>query len=115
VAKGILQRSGYSGGLSSEDVLAPASNLCTLRLLPSMSAQKDYDVQQLGVKTAFLNGDLDDQLYMKCPPGFEVPSKVWRLQKALYGLRQAAQAWHKKLKASLVASDFTISLPDLCL
>jgi hypothetical protein len=115
VAKGFLQRSGYSGGLSHEDCFAPASNLCTLRVLLSMAAQKDYDAHQLDVKTAFLNGDLEEEVYMKYPPGFEVPGKVWRLQKALYGLRQAAQAWHKKLKTSLVASGLTFSLADPCL
>jgi hypothetical protein len=84
-------------------------------VLLSLAAQKDYDAHQLDVKTAFLNGDLDDEVYMKCPPGFDVPGKVWRLQKALYGLRQAAQAWHKKLKTSLLKSGFIVSPTDPCL
>ena len=53
---------------------------------------QDYDAHQLEVKTAFLNGDLESEVYMKCQPGFEVPGKVWKLEKALYGLRQAAEA-----------------------
>jgi hypothetical protein len=52
---------------------------------------------------------------MKCPPGFEVPGMVWRLQKALYGLRQAAQAWHSKLKNSLLGAGFSVSTADPCL
>jgi hypothetical protein len=115
VAKGFLQRNALSGGLSSEDVFAPASNLSTLRVLLSLAAQKNYDAHQLDVKTAFLNGDLEEEIYMKCPPGFEVPGKVWRLKKALYGLRQAAQAWHKKLKTTLLTSGFSVSLTDPCL
>ena len=58
VAKGFLQRNGMSGGLSSEDVFAPASNMNTLRVLLSLAAQEDYEAHQLDVKTAFLNGDL---------------------------------------------------------
>jgi hypothetical protein len=115
VAKGFLQRDGLSGGLSSEEVFAPASNLNTLRVLLSLAAQQDYDAHQLDVKTAFLNGDLEEEVYLKCPPGFDVPGKVWKLQKALYGLRQAAQAWHKKLKAALLQSGFSVSLTDPCL
>ena len=115
VAKGYLQRTGMSGGLSSEETFAPASNMSTLRVLLSLVAQRDYDAHHLDVKTAFLNGELETEVYIKCPPGFEVPGKVWKLEKALYGLRQAAQAWHKKLKASLLGAGFSVSLADPCL
>ena len=57
--------------------------------------------KQLDVKTAFLNGDLTEEIYLQPPDGFEdSEGKVWRLHKALYGLKQAAQAWHEKLKTS---------------
>ena len=115
VAKGFLQRNGMSGGLSSEDVFAPASKMNTLRVLLSLAAQEDYEAHQLDVKTDFLNGDLTQELYMKCPPGFEVPGKVWVMKKALYGLRQAAQAWYMKLKDSLLGAGFTVSPTDPCL
>jgi Reverse transcriptase (RNA-dependent DNA polymerase)/gag-polypeptide of LTR copia-type/Integrase core domain/GAG-pre-integrase domain/Zinc knuckle len=115
VAKGYLQRNGISGELSSENVFAPASNITTLRVLLSLAAQEDLDIDQLDVKTAFLNGDLEEEVYMKCPPGFEAGGKVWRLRKALYGLRQAANAWHRKLKDSLLGAGFSISTADPCL
>ena len=89
--------------------------MSTLRVLLSLAAQEDYDAHQLDVKTAFLNEDLESEVYMKCPSGFEVPGKVWKLEKALYGLRQAAQAWYNKLKASLKGAGFTVSLTDPCL
>jgi hypothetical protein len=115
VAKGYLQGKGISGELCSENVFAPASNITTLRVLLSLAAQEDLDADQLDVKTAFLNGELEEEIYMKCPPGFEVAGKVWRLRKALYGLRQAAQAWYKKLKESLLGAGFSISSADPCL
>jgi hypothetical protein len=83
--------------------------------LLSLVAQEDLEVHQLDVKTAFLNGDLTEEIYMKCPPGFEVPGTVWRLQKALYGLLQAAQAWYSNLKSSLLGAGFYVSTADPCL
>jgi Reverse transcriptase (RNA-dependent DNA polymerase)/gag-polypeptide of LTR copia-type/Integrase core domain/GAG-pre-integrase domain/Zinc knuckle len=115
VAKGYLQRNGINGELSSENVFAPASNITTLRVLLSLAAQEDFDIDQLDVKTAFLNGDLEEEVYMKCPPGFYAGGKVWRLRKALYGLRQAANAWHRKLKESLLGAGFSLSTTDPCL
>ncbi len=60
-------------------------------------------LQQLDVKTAFLNGQLQEELYMQLPPGFAGGGvgRVWRLHRALYGLRQAPRAWHKRLSEEL--------------
>lgn len=94
VAKGFMQKAG----VDYDDVSTPASSHVTLRLLLSIAAQKTYDVHQLDVKTAFLNGELDEEVYPEPPEGAtDVQGRVWRLKKALYGLKQAAQAWHMKL------------------
>jgi hypothetical protein len=112
VAKGFLQKPGVDYG----EVFAPASSLVTLRLLLSIAAEKDYDVHQLDVKTAFLNGDLEEEVYLQPPEGYEdKQGRVWLLKKALYGLKQAAQAWHKKLKDSLVKVGLHPSESDPCL
>jgi hypothetical protein len=73
------------------------------------------ELLQLDVKTAFLQSDLDEEVYIKPPPGFEtgdgVPH-VYRLKKALYGLKQAPRAWHKKLQSVLQDLGFRPSLAD---
>jgi hypothetical protein len=68
----------------------------------AVSAMLDLELHQLDVKTAFLNGELQKELYMAPLPGSESSGKVWRLHKAIYGLKQATRAWHMKLKAALV-------------
>jgi hypothetical protein len=82
VAKGFLQR-------IDEDMItnAPTSSGTTFRILLAMAAEKDWDVDQLDVKTAFLNGELTEELYMRPPPGFDKTSRVWKLKTAIYGLR----------------------------
>ena len=112
VAKGFLQKPGVDYG----EVFAPASSLVTLRLLLSIAAERDYDVHQLDVKTAFLNGELEEEVYLRPPEGFEdQQGRVWLLTKALYGLKQAAQAWHVKLKNSLAKEGLHASTADPCL
>ena len=109
VAKGFLQKPGEE----YTDVFAPASSHVTLRLLLSVAAERNLDIHQLDVKTAFLNGDLTEEVYLKPPEGFEDKAgHVWRLKKALYGLKQAAQAWHDKLKSKLSTIGFKASSSD---
>jgi Reverse transcriptase (RNA-dependent DNA polymerase) len=110
VAKGYLQRLG-----EEESVHAPTSSNVVLRILLAMAAQEDLDIDQLDVKTAFLNGDHDEDIYTKPPPGFDGQGTVWRLKKAIYGLKQAASAWHKKVQKSLTGAVFLMSNAELCL
>lgn len=112
VAKGFMQQEG----VDYHDVFAPGSSLTTLRMLLSIAADQDLELHQLDVKTAFLNGDLQEEVYLMPPTGAKgVPGKVWRLKKALYGLKQAAQAWHVKLKEALLGAGIVVSAADPCL
>jgi Reverse transcriptase (RNA-dependent DNA polymerase) len=108
VAKGFRQVQGRDYG----EVYAPVSKHATMRAMLAYAAVMDLELIQLDVKTAFLNGELEEEIYMKPPPGYEKTGKVWRLHKALYGLKQAARAWHHKLRAALKDIGFEATAAD---
>ena len=111
VARGFQQREDeYS------ELYSPTIHQDTLRILMSYSAQTGAYVHQLDVKTAFLYGSLDEEIYMKCPDGCEdTQGRVWRLLKSLYGLKQAPRAWYTKLKGELNKLGFESSWDDQAL
>ncbi|XP_062196444.1 uncharacterized protein LOC133899480 [Phragmites australis] len=81
----------------------------SVRLLLALAAQEGWRVHHMDVKSAFLNGDLKEEVYVHQPPGFAIPGKegkVLRLRKALYGLRQAPRAWNVKLDSTLKGMGF---------
>lgn len=100
VAKGYVQRAG----VDFDEVFAPVARLDSVRLLLALAAQEGWMAHHMDVKSAFLNGELVEEVYVGQPPGFEVvgeENKVYRLDKALYGLRQAPRAWNTKLDTTL--------------
>lgn len=109
VAKGFKQVEG----IDFNETYAPVCNQDTRRVLFAISAQMRYHMHQMDVKTAFLNGELTDETYCEPPPGYSSGNgMVWKLKKALYGLRQAPRAWHECLVKALVAGDFAVSQAD---
>ena len=82
----------------------------SLRLIIALATHLDLDMEQLDIKSAFLNGDLDEEIWMTPPPGIRLDGKVLRLRKALYGLKQAPLLWFEKLSSSLAEFGF-VSLP----
>ncbi|KAK2407959.1 putative mitochondrial protein [Trifolium repens] len=93
VVKGYKQEHG----VDYEEVFAPVARQDTIRLVVSLAAQNSWPIFQLDVKSAFLNGELLEQVYIEQPPGYEVKGnehKVYKLKKALYGLKQAPRAWY---------------------
>ncbi|GJY08410.1 ribonuclease H-like domain, reverse transcriptase, RNA-dependent DNA polymerase [Tanacetum coccineum] len=105
VAKGYIQEHG----IDFEEVFAPVARMETIRLLLAIAANNEWEVHHLDVKSAFLHGDLKEEVYVTQPEGFikrEDNGKVYRLIKALYGLRQAPRAWNIKLDNTLKSLDF---------
>ena len=78
-------------------------------MIIAMDAHKKWTIYQMDVKSAFLNGDLKEEVYVSQPPGFEVPhstNKVCKLKKALYGLKQAPRAWYQQIDKFFLALNF---------
>ncbi|KAL1217883.1 Retrovirus-related Pol polyprotein from transposon RE2 [Cardamine amara subsp. amara] len=91
-------------GRDFNETFVPVSKMKTVRTLLEVAAAKDWEVHQMDVHNAFLHGDLEEEVYMKLPPGFETddPIKVCRLKKSLYGLKQAPRCWFVKLSLALL-------------
>ncbi|GKF52272.1 retrovirus-related pol polyprotein from transposon TNT 1-94, partial [Tanacetum coccineum] len=102
VAKGYRQEEG----LDFEESFAPVARLKAIRIFLANAASKNMIVYQMDVKTAFLNGELKEEVYVSQPKGFidpDRPHHVYRLEKALYGLKQAPRAWYDTLSMFLLA------------
>jgi len=100
-------------GVDYSDTFAPVSRLDTIRLVLAVAAQKGWKVFQLDVKSAFLNGVLQEEIYVEQPEGFVVQGKedkVYLLKKALYGLKQAPRAWYSRINDHLLNIGFEKSL-----
>jgi hypothetical protein len=108
VVKGYAQRKG----IDYDEVFAPVARLDTVRLLIALAADKGWEMHHLDVKSAFLNGDLQEEVYVQQPEGFVKTGsepQVLKLKKALYGLHQAPRAWNAKLDVTLTSLGFVRS------
>ena len=98
VAKGFTQEYG----IDYEETFAPVARISSVRALLAVAAASKWDLFQMDVKNAFLNGDLSEEVYMQPPPGLSVDSnKVCHLRRALYGLKQAPRAWFAKFSSTI--------------
>lgn len=105
VAKGYVHKQG----VDFEEVFAPVTRIETIRLLLALAAKNCWEVHHLDVKTAFLNGEIQEEVYVTQPEGFVKRGKehlVYKLLKALYGLKQAPRAWYSKLNECLLNIGF---------
>ena len=103
-------------GVDFNETFAPVCSYCTLRMIAEVAARHGLRLRQFGIKTAFLNGVLEEEVYVRPPTGFEYLAGglgcVLRLRRAMYGLRQAPRAWNKCLEAELTKQGFVQSNAD---
>ena len=113
--KACLVAKGYTQieGLDYTDTFGPITKFTTIHSLLVLAAQHDLEVHQIDVKAAFLNGKLEEEIYLRPPPGFhDDPKVVWRLLRALYGLKQASKAWYDMLRKTFESLRFMHSEAD---
>ncbi|KAK1679295.1 hypothetical protein QYE76_040143 [Lolium multiflorum] len=115
--KARLVAQGYSQveGVDFGETFAPVARLESIRILLAFAAHYGFKLQQMDVKSAFLNGPLHEEVYVKQPPGFEdphFPDHVFKLNKALYGLKQAPRAWYEHLRELLEDRGFEVGKID---
>ncbi|GJY76147.1 retrovirus-related pol polyprotein from transposon TNT 1-94 [Tanacetum coccineum] len=106
VARGYRQEEG----IDFEESFAPVARLEAIRIFLAFVAHMNMVVYQMDVKTAFLNGNLREEVYVSQPDGFvdpDNPNHVYKLKKALYGLKQASHAWYDMLSSFLISQDFS--------
>ncbi|GKD16548.1 retrovirus-related pol polyprotein from transposon TNT 1-94 [Tanacetum coccineum] len=111
VAKGYHQEEG----IDFEESFALVARIEAIRIFIANAASKNMVIYQMDVKTAFLNGDLQEEVFVSQPEGFEDPehpTHVYRLKKALYGLKQAPRAWYDTLSKFLIATKFFKEVVD---
>ena len=113
VVKGYRQKEG----LDYFDTYSPVTRITSIRMLIALAAVHDLKIHQMDVNTAFLNGELEEEIYIEQPEGFIVPGKekkVCILVKSLYGLKQAPKQWHAKFDQIMLANGFNINEFDKC-
>jgi len=114
VEKGFKQRYG----IDYEYTFSPVVKIATIRLVLSIVVSRNWCLRQLDVQKPFLHGVLEEEVFMRQPPGFEsakFPNHVCKLDKAIYGLKQAPRAWYSRLSTKLYDLGFKASKSDASL
>jgi hypothetical protein len=113
VAKGFTQQEG----IDYEETFSPVVRFASIRILLAIVAHMDLELHQMVVKTAFLNGELDEEIYIDQPKGFQVigqERKVCRLQRSIYGLKQSSRQWYFRFHQAVTSNDFVMMEEDHC-
>jgi len=115
--KARLVAQGYTQieGVDFDETFAPVAKLESIRILLSIAWHLGFKLYQMDVKSAFLNGVLQEEVYVEQPKGFQdphYPHHVYKLKKALYGFKQAPRAWYERLTTYLLAKGFTRGQAD---
>ncbi|GKA12293.1 retrotransposon protein, putative, ty1-copia subclass [Tanacetum coccineum] len=113
VAKGYTQ----TPGIDYEETFSPVADIRAIRILIAIAAYYDYEIWQMDVKTAFLNGYLNEEVYMEQPEGFvnpKYPNRVCKLKRSIYGLKQASRQWNKRFDDKIKKFGFSQNANEPC-
>ncbi|CAL1361567.1 unnamed protein product [Linum trigynum] len=113
VVKGFSQRKG----IDFDEIFSPVVKMTSIRTVLGLAASLNLEVEQMDVKTAFLHGDLEEEIYMEQPEGFKKEKNedyVCRLRKSLYGLKQAPRQWYKKFESVMGEQGYMKTTSDHC-
>ena len=106
----VTQRFSHKEGIDYEDNFAPVERYTSIKIILTLATNMKWKLHQMDVKTTFLNGVIEEEVYIKQPLGFETHNKethVCRLKKDLYGLKQAPRAWYRRIDGFLMNLGFT--------
>ena len=109
-ARLVAQGFNQEEGISYDETFAPVARLESIRMLLAFASFKFFKLFQKDVKSAFLNGFIEEEVYVEQPPGFvdhQFPNHVFKVQKTLYGLKQAPRAWYSRLSSFLCENGFS--------
>ena len=101
-----------------DETFSPVAMLKSIRILLAIAAHFDYEIWQMDVKTAFLNGNIEEELYMVQPEGFVDPEeagKVCKLQRSIYGLKQASWSWNLRFDEVIKGFGFVQNFEESCI
>ncbi|KAG5549866.1 hypothetical protein RHGRI_014986 [Rhododendron griersonianum] len=116
-ARLVVKGFGQKKGIDFDEIFSPVVKMSSIRVVLGMAASLNLEVEQLDVKTAFLHGDLEEEIYMEQPEGFKEKGKenlVCKLKKSLYGLKQAPRQWYKKFDSFMVDHGYSRTTSDHC-
>ena len=113
VVKGLSQKQG----IDFDEIFSPIVKMCSIRVILGLTASMNLELEQLDVKTTFLHGDLDEEIFMEQQEGFKVKGKknmVCKLKKSLYRLKQAPRQWYKKFDSFMMSQEYKRTFADPC-
>jgi len=102
-------------GIDYSNTFSPTLKQESLRIIVALAVQRNFEIFQIDINAAYLNADLDIEIYMKPPEGYSSENKgFWKLKKALYGLKQAGLQWNEKLNETLIKINFKRLISKPC-